>query len=111
MLLFIVNICYKKLNAINIIIDKIPTSEIIKRKSAIVSNSFSRCPFDVRIEMNEKIQEKVSNTPTTDVNSSMKWVSVMLAICNEVITKRQKPRRFAEELRMCCEVLFAIMFV
>jgi len=75
----------------------------------MVIGCFSLFSFDVRIEVNEKIQENVNRTPTMEVNSSMKFVSVRFVICNDVITKRQKPGRFAEELRMCCEVLFAIL--
>lgn len=54
------------------------------------------------------MQEKVSNIATAEVNSSMMCVSDLLAICNDVITKRQNPNRFAEVFRICCEVLFAI---
>lgn len=93
------------------IIVKIPKSVITKRPSAIVSSRFSRFSFDVRIETKENMQETVNNTPTTEVNSSMICASDRFEICNDVITKRQKPRRFAEVLRMCCEVLFAIIFV
>lgn len=60
------------------------------------------------MERNEKMQENVSSTATADVNSSVRCFSVRLAICKEVITNRQKPKRFAEVVRMCGEVLFAI---
>ena len=90
---------------------RIPSREITKRYSAIVSSRFSRFGFEVRRDINEKIQENVSNTPTDEVNLSIICVSVMLEMCNDVITKRQKPRRFAEVFRMCCDVLFAILSI
>ena len=64
---------------------------------------------DVLIDANEKMQEKVSNIATQEVNSSMMCISDLLEICNDVITKRQNPKRFAEVFRICCEVLFAIL--
>lgn len=73
------------------------------------SNRFSLFKFDVLIEMNEKIQEKLSNTATREVNSSIRLVSEKLATCNEVITKRQNPNRFADVDRICCDVVFAII--
>jgi hypothetical protein len=63
--------------------------------------------FDL-IDTNENIQDRVSIRPIKEVSSSIKLDSVLLVICNDVITKRQKPRRFAEVLRICCDVLFAI---
>lgn len=60
------------------------------------------------METNEKKQENVSNVATIEVNSSIKNVSVWLAICNDVITKRQNPSRLADVFKICCEVLFAI---
>jgi hypothetical protein len=53
------------------------------------------------MEMNEKKHEKVRNNPTTEVNSSIKPDSDLLIICNEVITTRQNPRRFADAGRIC----------
>ncbi len=32
-------------------------------------------------------------------------------MCSEVIMNRQKPSRFADVLNMCCEVLFAKVFL
>jgi len=63
----------------------------------------------VRIEKNEKKQEKVSNRATIEVNSSILLDSIFELICNEVITKRQKPRRFADVFKICWDVLFAIL--
>ena len=89
---------------------KIPSKAIIKNKSAILSSFFSRDGLStVRIERKEEIQEKVSKTPTIEVISSILCVSLVLLMWTEVITKRQKPRRVAEELKICCEVLFAIL--
>jgi len=63
------------------------------------------------METNEKPLENVSRTAIMEVRMSMACVSVRLAICREVITKRQNPRRFAEVPKMCCEVLFAIKII
>jgi hypothetical protein len=61
------------------------------------------------METNEKRQEKVNNTAKIRVNSSIKTLSVLSAMCNEVITKRQNPSKLAEVFKICCEVLFAII--
>jgi hypothetical protein len=63
------------------------------------------------MEVNEKTHEKVRSKATKDVSSSMRCVSVRLAMCNDVITKRQNPRRFSEVPKMCCEVVLAIHFL
>jgi predicted solute-binding protein len=60
------------------------------------------------IDKKEKKQEKDRIAATTEVNSSMILASVLLARCNDVITKRQNPRRLAAVFRICCEVLFAM---
>jgi hypothetical protein len=62
----------------------------------------------VRIDINENIHENVSKTATTEVNSSIKNVSVWLAMCKDVITNKQNPSRLADVFNICCEVLFAI---
>jgi len=59
------------LSEINKIIIRIPIRETINRKSAIVSSFFSFVRFDVRIEIKEKIEAKVSERATADVNSSI----------------------------------------
>jgi hypothetical protein len=59
------------------------------------------------METNEKRQEKVNKTAKTKVNSSINSLSVLSAMCNEVITKRQNPSKLAEVFNICCEVLFA----
>jgi hypothetical protein len=53
------------------------------------------------MEINETIQEKVSNTATIEVNSSIMCVSTRFAMCNDVITKRQNPKRFADVFKIC----------
>jgi hypothetical protein len=58
--------------------------------------------------MNEKIQEMVNSMAITEVNSSIKYDSIRSAICNDVITKRQNPKRVADVFKMCCEVLVAM---
>ena len=60
------------------------------------------------MEMNEKKQEHVNSNAITEVNSSIILVAALLVICSEVITKRQKPKRFAAVLKICWEVLLAI---
>jgi len=61
------------------------------------------------MEKNEKKQERVSSRATTDVNSSILLDSILVLIRNEVITKRQNPKRFADVFKICWEVLFAIL--
>lgn len=85
-----------------------PISAIRNKLSAILSSRLSLAVFVVLIERYEKIQENVSTVATTDVNSSVRCLSVRLAICKEVITKRQKPKRFAAVFNICGDVLFAI---
>lgn len=77
----------------------------------MVSSRFSRIGSEVLIEEKEKKQETVSSNAIMEVSSSIICVSVRLAIRKEVITKRQKPSRLAEVLRICCDVLFAIFKV
>jgi hypothetical protein len=80
---------------------------MMKKQSAIRSIFSSRSAFLVLIEIKEKIDETVSSKAIIEVNSSMSVPSVLLEICSEVIMKRQNPRRFAEVLRICWEVLLA----
>lgn len=44
----------------------------------------------------------------TDVNSSMMLDADEFETCKEVITKRQKPKRFAAVDKICCDVFLAI---
>lgn len=80
---------------------KIPIKERKNRYSAIVSSRFSFSKTDVLMDPKEKMQENVSNTAMNEVSSSIIRVSARLAMCNDVITKRQNPKRFAEVFRMC----------
>jgi len=65
--------------------------------------------LDVRIEIKDNMQEKVRKMATTEVNISIILVSMISDMCREVMTKRQNPRRFADVLRMCFEVLLAML--
>jgi hypothetical protein len=60
------------------------------------------------MEKKEKKLEKARSIAISEVNSSMMLDSVVLLICNEVITTRQNPRRLADVFSICCEVVFAI---
>jgi len=64
--------------------------------------------FFVRREANEKKQEEISDIAITDVNSSIRLDAALSLTCNEVITKRQKPKRVADVFKICWDVLFAI---
>jgi hypothetical protein len=68
----------------------------------------SRSRFVVRIETKENIHEPVSRMATIEVSSSIKCVSSGLAICRDVMIKRQNPSRLAEVFRICGEVLLAM---
>ncbi|HMJ46255.1 MAG TPA: hypothetical protein VK498_02955 [Ferruginibacter sp.] len=54
------------------------------------------------------MHEKASNKAMIDVNSSIMLDADEFVICNDVITKRQKPKRLAAVLKICGDVLFAI---
>ena len=53
------------------------------------------------MDINENRQDIVSNKAINEVNSSIMLASEMLEICREVITKRQKPKRFAAVPKIC----------
>lgn len=74
----------------------------------MASLCFSLFVFDVLMETNEKIQEAVKNRAITDVSSSITWVSILLLMWSEVITKRQNPRRLADVPRIWGDVLLAM---
>lgn len=59
-----------KLKVMNKIITRIPPSAMINNDSASVS-SLSFPGFDVRIEKNENILEKINDMATTEVSSSI----------------------------------------
>ena len=64
----------------------------------------------VLIDTNENIHDKVKSTVMIEVRSSIILVSALLAICKELITKRQNPKRFADVFRICWDVLFATLY-
>lgn len=86
----------------------IPKRERIKRKSAISSRCFFCFSFIVFIEKKENKHENVSRSVTTLANSSITDMSDLLVMCKEVITNKQNPKRFAEALNMCGDVLLDI---
>jgi hypothetical protein len=63
----------------------------------------------VRIEIKENIEEIVRKNATTEVNSSIRELSVLSVKCSEVMINKQNPSKLAEVFNICCEVLFAIM--
>jgi hypothetical protein len=87
----------------------IPTRAEKNKYSAMVSSRLSRSGLLVRIDTNENIHDAVSNTETIEVSSSMKWVSIGLAICRDVMIKRQNPKRLADVFKICGDVLLAIV--
>lgn len=92
----------------NTITEKIPINDRRKNRSAIFSYFIPFLVSSVLMEINDNTDEIVKNKATTEVNSSIRKFCAWLVRCSEVIMTRQKPSRFAEELRMCCEVLFAM---
>lgn len=87
-----------------------PIKETKKSLSAIFSKYCSFFISCVLIDKNERKLEAVSNNAIIEVYSSIRLFFELLVACNEVITKRQKPSRFAEVPRICCEVVLAILF-
>ncbi len=63
----------------------------------------------VLIDIKENKHENTSNRATSEVISSIIDNSVLLDMCKEVITNRQKPNKLAAVFKMCCEVLFATL--
>lgn len=95
-------------SVINKMISRTPMSDTMKRKSAAVSSVCDFFGWDERIEKKDKMLERDKQIATRAVNSSMLLVSDMLVIWNDVITKRQNPKRFTEVFRMCSDVFFAM---
>lgn len=62
----------------------------------MVSRTCSRRASFERMDTNENTQEVVNKTAIMDVISSIITASVLLAICREVITNKQKPNNVAE---------------
>jgi hypothetical protein len=52
------------------------------------------------MEAKDKMQDKISNIPITEVTSSMMLFSVLLVKCRDVKTMRQKPNKLAEVPRI-----------
>ena len=63
----------------------------------------------MRIEKKENKQETINKIAITEVSSSIILLSALSVKCNEVITKRQNPKRFAEVFKICCDVVFDIL--
>ena len=63
----------------------------------------------MRIEKKENKQETINKIAITEVSSSIILLSALSVKCNEVITKRQNPKRFAEVFKICCDVVFGIL--
>lgn len=80
----------------------------INVKSAKTSKIIFLFSFIVFKEKKENMQANASRSVTTVANSSIKVTSDLLAMCKEVITNKQNPKRFAEVLKMCWEVLLDI---
>ncbi len=55
------------------------------------------------------MHEKVRNMATMEVSISIILVSMISEMCREVITKRQNPSKLADVLRMCLDVLLAML--
>jgi hypothetical protein len=75
---------------------------------AIFSRACSLGNLVVRIDKNEKKQEKMKRKAAAEVKSSMILDNDRLLTWKEVMTMRQNPKRLAEVLKMCWEVLFAM---
>ncbi len=86
---------------IKTMIAKIPINETTKSKSAILSRVFSFFKSLLFNDIKDKTLEQVKKSAITEVNSSIKEFAVLLLICKDVITNKQKPRRFAAVDNMC----------
>ncbi|MCU7550704.1 hypothetical protein OCK74_16420 [Chitinophagaceae bacterium LB-8] len=92
-------------------IKKIPIRETMNRYSAMLSHKNSIFSFFVLIEMNEKVEERVSSKAIREVNSSMIVFAVLLVKCNDVRTIKQNPSKFAAVPKMCGEVLLPFPYL
>lgn len=63
------------------------------------------------MDINENTDDKVKAIAMIEVNSSTKLFSVFFAKCIDVMINRQKPSRFADVAKICCDVLFAMRMV
>jgi len=77
--------------------------------SASVSSLISMRSFPVLMEAKDKMLENVKKSATIAVNSSMCVLLCLAEICNEVISRRQKPIRLVHVPKICGEVLLGIM--
>jgi hypothetical protein len=75
----------------------------------MLSRKYSPLESSVLIETIEKTEEIVNNSAIKEVNSSIKLFLVLSGKCKVVIIIKQKPNKLVEVLKMCCEVLFAIV--
>ena len=101
---------FTKTKVIKRITNSNPINPIIKNQSAIVSKNLPLLSLLDFMEINENIHERVNSKATIEVNSSNKVPWFLFVIRNDVITMRQKPRRFPEVFNMCCAVLLDIVF-
>lgn len=92
------------------IIINMPISAITKITSAIVSSTFSVFIFSVRMDIKDVTDDIISSIPIKDVISSNIVSLDLLGRWIEVSITRQNPKRPTEVFKMCCEVLFAILF-
>jgi len=90
------------------IVARIRNNARIKMTSAIFSRIRSYLSVSVLMEIKENKLENVRRIAVTAVRSSITCISVLLARCNEVITNRQNPNRFADVFKMCGEVFFGM---
>jgi hypothetical protein len=65
------------------------------------SSLFSAAAFFVLMEKKDNKQEKARNNAIIEVNSSITLVAALSVICNDVMTNRQNPRRFADVDNIC----------
>jgi hypothetical protein len=78
-----------------------PINAKTKNKSAIFSRYFSLLELVVFNEKKESKQQQISSNAIIDANSSIMLVSLKLEICNDVITKRQNPKRLVAVPKIC----------
>ena len=59
------------------------------------------------MDINDNTDENTRQSATIEVNSSIKLFSDLFVRCKDVIMNKQKPSKFAEVFKICCDVLFA----
>jgi hypothetical protein len=75
----------------------------------MLSRRFSLRGSFVLIETNENTEDTVNNSAIKEVKSSIRLFLVLSAKCSEVIIIKQNPNKLVEVLKMCCEVLLAMV--